>query len=42
MTFSIKLKGIKRSIPVQKLPATSGSVGSAQIAEAVFKGEMIF
>jgi putative methanogenesis marker protein 12 len=30
--------GLKGSIPVQKLPATSGSVGSAQIAEAVFKG----
>jgi len=29
--------GLKGSIYVQKLPATSGSVGSAQIAEAVFK-----
>ena len=34
----IKL-GLKESFPVQKLPATSGSVGSAQIAEAVFNGE---
>ena len=34
----IKL-GLKGSIPVRKIPATSGSVGSAQIAEAVFKGE---
>ena len=30
--------GLKGSIPVKKLPATSGSVGSAQIAEAVFNG----
>jgi putative methanogenesis marker protein 12 len=31
--------GLKGSIPVQKLPATSGSIGSAQIAEAVFNGK---
>jgi putative methanogenesis marker protein 12 len=37
--FFNKIKeGLKCLIPVQKLPATSGSVGSAQIAEAVFKG----
>lgn len=34
----IKL-GLKESLPVYKLPATSGSVGSAQIAEAVYNGE---
>jgi putative methanogenesis marker protein 12 len=34
----IKL-GLKESLPVYKLPATSGSLGSAQIAEAVFKGK---
>jgi putative methanogenesis marker protein 12 len=34
----IKL-GLKGSIPVMKIPATSGSLGSAQIAEAAFKGE---
>ena len=31
-------KRLIRSVSVQKLPATSGSIGSAQIAEAVFKG----
>jgi len=37
--FFNKIKlGLKGLIPVQKLSATSGSVGSAQIAEAVFKG----
>ena len=33
----IKL-GLKELVPIQKLPSTSGSLGSAQIAEAVFKG----
>ena len=37
--FFNKIKeGLKGLIPVKKLPATSGSVGSAQIAEAIFKG----
>jgi len=31
--------GLKELIPVLKLPATSGSVGSAQIAKAVFEGK---
>ena len=31
-------KRLIRSVSVQKLPTTSGSIGSAQIAEAVFKG----
>jgi putative methanogenesis marker protein 12 len=30
---------LKESIPVIKLPSTSGSVGSAQIAKAVFEGK---
>jgi putative methanogenesis marker protein 12 len=33
----IKL-GLKELAPIKKLPSTSGSLGSAQIAEAVFKG----
>ena len=32
-------RGLKNLTPVVKLPPTSGSIGSAQIAEAVFKGE---
>ncbi len=31
--------GLKESIPIIKLPATSGSIGSAQIAKAVFEGK---
>ena len=31
--------GLQESLPVKKLPSTSGSVGSAQIAKAVFEGK---
>lgn len=31
--------GLQELIPVIKLPATSGSLGSAQIAKAIFEGK---
>ena len=36
--FNSVKEGVKNLAPVIKLPATSGSIGSAQIAKAVFEG----